>query len=167
MIRAERPGDEDAIRSITDQAFATAAHSSGTESRIVDALRQAGALTISLVAVADHATALQLIGHIALSPVSLSDGTDGWYGLGPVSVLPAQQQNGVGSALVRAALQNLRATGAAGCVLLGDPGYYARFGFRAIDSLVLPGVPAKYFQAISFSTTTPTATVSYHAAFDM
>ncbi|KAA9129637.1 N-acetyltransferase [Marinihelvus fidelis] len=167
MIRAEQPGDEDAIRSITDQAFATAVHSSGTESKIVDALRQAGALTVSLVAVADHASESQLFGHIALSPVSLSDGTDGWYGLGPVSVLPAQQRNGVGSALVRAALQNLRETGAAGCVLLGDPDYYGRFGFRPIDSLVLPGVPAEYFQAIRFSATVPTATVSYHVAFDM
>lgn len=62
-------------------------------------------------------------------------------------------------------LAELRALGAAGCVVLGEPGYYSRFGFNAEPSLVLPGVPAEYFQAISFNGSLPTGVVSYHDSF--
>ncbi|MEC4630073.1 N-acetyltransferase, partial [Bacillus safensis] len=88
----------------------------------------------------------QLLGHVAVSPVTVSDGSTGWYGLGPISVLPARQGQGIGAALMRAAIDALRQQGARGCVLLGEPAYYGRFGFRAEPGLVLPGVPAEYFQ---------------------
>ncbi len=160
-IRPEQPGDETAIHALTHAAFADAPHSSQTEAFIVDALRTHGALAISLVAEDEDA----LVGHVALSPVQLSDGTEGWYGLGPISVLPSRQGQGVGSALMRAALKALEKEGAAGCVLLGEPGYYGRFGFRADARLRLAGVPAEYFQALQLLGPSPDADVQYHPAF--
>lgn len=152
---------------MTREAFATAEHASGTEQDIVDALRQRGRLTVSCVAETDGV----VVGHAAISPVHITpvsgDGqpTNGWYGLGPVSVLPAHQGQGVGSALVRCALETI--VGEQGCVVLGDPGYYGRFGFRA-DSLVLPGVPPEVFQVLRLAAgTTPPGTVAYDEAFDV
>ncbi|GEM_PF-799366 len=115
QIRSERPGEGDAIHALTRAAFVDAPHSSHTEQYIVDALRRAGALAVSLVA----EDADGIVGHVALSKVQLSDGSPGWYGLGPISVAPGRQGQGVGSALMRAAVEALRARGAAGCVLLG------------------------------------------------
>ena len=143
IVRVEVPADVPSIEAVTVAAIVNAAHTSHTEQHIINALRRSGALTISLVAELDGA----LVGHIALSPVSISDGSTHWFGLGPISVLPAHQGHGVGSALMQAALAALRQHGAHGCVLLGDPGYYGRFGFRATPDLVLPGVPPEYFRA--------------------
>jgi len=90
----------------------------------------------------------------------------GSYGIGPVSVLSSRQSRGIGSALMRAALQLLRQRGAAGCVLLGDPAYYARFGFVEAAPLVLPEVPPEYFQALTFTEGVPAGIVRYHPAFE-
>ena len=162
IVREEVPADVPSIEAVTVAAFLNAAHTSHTEQHIVNALRRAGALTISLVAERDGV----LVGHIALSPVRISDGSAHWFGLGPISVLPAYQGCGVGSALMMAALAALRQHGAHGCVLLGDPGYYRRFGFRATPDLVLPGVPPEYFQALHLGTTTARGIVTYHPAFE-
>jgi len=162
LIRPEQPADIDAIARLTQAAFLHAAHSSHTEHFIVNALREAGQLTLSLVAVDGE----QIVGHVALSPVTLSSGATGWYGLGPISVWPARQGQGIGAALMQAALAALQQQGAAGCVLLGDPGYYARFGFRPRPGLTLPGVPPEYFQALGFTQVMPQGEVSYHAAFE-
>lgn len=161
-IRCESPADADRIAALTVSAFLNAPHASHTEQHIVAALRSAGELSVSLVAEADDS----LIGHVAISPVSISDGTTGWFGLGPISVLPQHQRQGVGSSLMRAALRNLRERGAAGCVVLGEPGYYGRFGFQSDSNLVLRGVPAEYFQALSFGPSQPRGTVTYHRAFN-
>ncbi len=161
QIRSERPGEADAIHALTRTAFADAPHSSHTEQYIVDALRHAGALAVSLVA----EDADGIVGHVTVSPVQLSDGSPGWYGLGPISVAPGRQRQGVGSALMRAAVEALQACGAAGCVLLGDPGYYGRFGFRAEPRLRLVGVPVAYFQALRLQGRWPDAEVEHHAAF--
>lgn len=161
-IRNESSADAHAIEAVTVAAFRSAEHSSGTEQHIVRALRDAGQLVVSLVA-EEHG---QLVGHVAVSPVTLSDGTAGWYGLGPVSVLPEHQGRGLGTRLVARALTELRTLEAAGCVVLGDPGYYARLGFRPEPGLVLPGVPAQYFQAIAFHDAVPSGRVTYHASFD-
>jgi putative acetyltransferase len=160
-IRTETAADVPAIEAVTISAFLNAPHTSHTEQFIVSALRKAGLLTISLVADAEGT----VIGHVAVSPVSISDGASGWFGLGPISVVPGHQGRGVGSRLMHEALQFLRELGAAGCVLLGEPEYYGRFGFRADPNLVLPGVPPEYFQAISFDSSRPHGTVSYHEAF--
>ena len=162
-IRNELPTDTAAIEAVTVAAFLHAPHTDHTEQFIVNALRKAGALSVSLVADDDGA----VIGHVAVSPVSISSGAAGWYGLGPVSVEPGRQGRGVGSQLMRAALAQLGALGASGCVLLGDPAYYARFGFRAAPGLVLPGVPPEYFQALLLGdgAAMPEGTVAYHGAF--
>ncbi len=161
-LRPETPGDIATIDAVTTAAFASAPHTSHTEQFIVKGLRDAGQLTLSLVAIADG----NVIGHVALSPVSVSDGSSGWFGLGPISVLPEYQRRGVGSRLMREALRVLREKGAAGCVLLGEPEFYSRFGFKLDPSLVLPGVPPGYFQSLSFGASSPQGTVSYHEAFD-
>jgi putative acetyltransferase len=162
-IREETAADAQPIAALTASAFLNAAHSSHTEHLIVEALRTAGQLALSLVAEAESV----VIGHLALSPVSISDGAAGWFGLGPISVLPKHQRRGVGSQLMRAALRALRARGAAGCVVLGEPQFYQRFGFRADPDLVLPGVPAEYFQAISLDASRPRGIVTYHEAFNV
>ncbi len=162
-IRPESPADVDAITVLTAEAFLYAEHTSHTEQFIVNALRRAGVLTVSLVAQAGDGT---LQGHVALSPVTVSDCSAGWYGLGPISVAPAQQRQGIGSQLMQRALDDLRALGAAGCVLLGDPAYYARFGFAPRAGLVLEGVPPEYFMALAFGVAYPQGAVQYHPAFD-
>ena len=160
-IRPERPGDEDAIAKVIEAAFALAEHRDGTEPQIVENLRNAGALTLSIVAV-EHGS---VVGHVAFSPVTI-DGEDlGWFGLGPVAILPDQQGNGFGSALVREGLTRLQNAGAAGCVLVGEPAYYGRFGFAADEGLAFPGLPPEYFQVQSFGGELPTGTVAYHPAF--
>jgi len=161
IIRAERASDAEAVEAVTVAAFERAPHADGTEHLIVRALRRAEALTVSLVAERDGA----VLGHAAISPVTISSGTAGWFGLGPVSVAPAHQRRGIGSQLVREALQRFRERGAAGCVVLGDPAYYARFGFRADSALLLPDVPPQYFQVLPFGAAVPRGTVSYHSAF--
>jgi putative acetyltransferase len=161
-IRAETASDAPAIEAVTAAAFLNASHSSRTEQHIVNALRAAGKLTISLVAESAGA----VVGHVAVSPVSISTGALGWFGLGPVSVLPRLQGGGIGSQLVREALRMLRASGAAGCVVLGEPEYYGRFGFAADSNLVFPGPPSKYFQAIAFHPVNARGTVTYHEAFE-
>ena len=88
IIRNETSSDSEAISKVTTAAFKNLAISNHTEQYIISALRESKALTISLVAEIDG----QVVGHIAFSPVTISDGTIGWYGLGPVSVLPEYQK---------------------------------------------------------------------------
>lgn len=161
-IRKEVPTDVAEIEAVTTAAFLNAPYSSHTEQFIVNALRDSGNLTISLVAETEG----KIVGHVAVSPVSISDGSQGWYGLGPISVSPEHQHVGIGSQLMREALAALREIGASGCVVLGEPQYYSRFGFKAEPSFVLPNVPPEYFQAISFDAPIPRGTVSYHPSFD-
>lgn len=163
LIRPENREDERAIREVTREAFATHPHGSHAEHCIVDALREARALSVSLVAERSG----QVVGHIAFSPVVIADGSSGWFGLGPVSVRPSAQKQGVGRALVERGLSALRESGAAGCVLLGEPGFYGRFGFANHPGLVLPGVPQGFFLARAFGPVFPQGEVAYHAAFSV
>ncbi|MBM3500560.1 MAG: N-acetyltransferase [Armatimonadetes bacterium] len=161
LIRPESPADVDAIADVTEAAFRDMELSLHTEPFIVLALRRAGALTISLVAELDG----RVVGHIAFSPVALSDGTSRWHGLGPVSVLPAHQRNGIGSALIEEGLSRLRAMGARGCCLVGHPEYYGRFGFVNPPGLGHEGVPPEAFFALSFDGFMPQGTVTFHEGF--
>ncbi|MBS7781463.1 N-acetyltransferase [Acidovorax sp. CCYZU-2555] len=160
-VRSETPSDHAAIEAVTQAAFLAAPHTDHNEQYIVAALRAAGALTLSLVAEMNAA----VIAHVAVSPVHISDGTEGWFGLGPISVMPALQGRGIGSSLMHEALQRLAAQGASGCVVLGDPAYYRRFGFDNDPGLILPQVPAEYFMALPFETRRPRGVVTYHPAF--
>jgi predicted N-acetyltransferase YhbS len=161
-IRSEVPSDDLAIDAVTRDAFAGLSYSSRTEHFIVRALRRSEALSVSLVAVSEGT----VVGHVAASPVQISGLLLGWFGLGPVSVAPARQRQGVGSALVRAALSRLHTDGAAGCVLLGNPAYYTRFGFARCSKLYLPGVPPEDFMSVAWVSPTPSGEVSFHEAFD-
>ena len=160
-IRAERGGDQREIHQLIETAFRGAEHRSGSEARIVDALRSAGALSLSLAAIEGEV----ITGHVAFSPVTIDGRGAGWFGLGPVAVHPHRHGRGIGAALIEAGLAELRVSGARGCVVLGDPAYYARFGFRSEDRLRYPGPPPEYFQALSFAGEAPRGEVSYHPAF--
>ena len=161
VIRSETDADVSAITEVTVAAFKTLEVSNHTEQFIVAALRAARALTLSLVAEVEG----RVIGHIAFSPVTISDGTRNWYGLGPVSVLPAYQRQGVGKALIREGLARLKAMNAQGCCLVGHPDYYRKFGFINMPGLVLEGVPQEVFFALSFDGKPPQGTVAFHEAF--
>ncbi len=162
-IREEVEGDIPAIHALTRAAFAKAPHADGNEQDIVDALRADGDLALSLVATnMDDA----IIGHLAFSPVTISDGSKGWFAAGPLSVMPTRQRTGIGSDLVEGGLARLKARGANGVVLLGDPGYYVRFGFGTATGLVLPGAPSEYFQIKMLrAASPPTGEVAFARGF--
>ena len=160
-IRSETDSDINAIGDVTSAAFETLEISDHTEQFIIQVLRDAKALAISLVAEANG----EIIGHIAFSPVTISDGTRGWYGLGPVSVLPAYQRQGVGRALVKEGLSRLKAMNAQGCCLVGHPEYYKQLGFRNPSGLMVEGVPPEAFFALSFSGHYPRGAVTFHEGF--
>ncbi|OAR03029.1 hypothetical protein LLEC1_07894 [Akanthomyces lecanii] len=167
QIRIQRETECDApvIEEVTAVAFMDAEHAGHNEQFIVRGLREANQLTISLVA-EDEAT-LAIVGHVAVSPVTISDGSESWYGLGPISVRPEHQGRGIGSLLMERALADLQTShAAAGCVVLGDPKYYTRFGFKADPSLRFPGAPAVYFMALAWREPAPSGTVSFHEAFE-
>jgi putative acetyltransferase len=161
IIRNETSSDIAAINDVTIAAFTHLAISNHTEQFIINALRKANALTISLVAEIDG----QVAGHIAFSPVTISDGAKGWYGLGPVSVLPAYQKKGIGKSLIREGLSLLKKSGGQGCVLVGHPDYYKRLGFRNIPELVFEGVPPEVFFALPFTEKIPKGIVAFHEGF--
>lgn len=161
IMRNETTSDIEAISKVTIAAFKTLAISNHTEQFIINALREANALTISLVAEIDG----QVIGHIAFSPIAISDGSLNWYGLGPISVLPKYQKQGVGKSLVLKGLSLLKDLGGQGCALVGDPEYYQRFGFRNIPSLIHDGIPQEVFLALPFDNKIPQGTVMFHKGF--
>ncbi|MDI9237615.1 N-acetyltransferase [Lysobacter sp. LF1] len=159
-IRTESQDDHAAIHDLLAAAFADVPGHGRVEQRIVDALRSDEALALSLVADIDG----RIAGVAVFSPVTIA-GVERWYGLGPVAVSPQDQRHGVGGALIRAGLAELADTGAAGCVVLGEPAYYDRFGFRAHPGLRYADVPPPYFQALAFDDVIPQGEVQYHASF--
>ncbi len=161
IIRDETASDINAISDVTKAAFATLPISRHTEQFIINALRAAKVLTISLVAQVDG----HVVGHIAFSPVTISDGSGNWYGLGPISVSPECQRQGIGKALMQEGLSRLKALGAAGCVLVGDPGYYVRFGFQSLPELTHEGIPQEYVLALPFGANTARGAVTFHPGF--
>jgi putative acetyltransferase len=162
-IRPEIPADGAAISTLITSAFLTAEHSGGNEAVIVDKLREAASLSVSLVATENE----RIVGHVAFSPVTVDGRSEGWFGLGPVAVVSDRQRHGIGSALIEAGLTQLRVRGSRGCVVLGEPGYYRRFGFVQDPNLHLAGVPPEYFQALRFDEQPGGGLVKYHSAFDV
>ncbi len=161
VIRNETDDDARVITEVTVAAFRTLAVSSHREQFVIEALRAADALTVSLLAELNG----QVAGHIAFSPVTISDGSTTWFGLGPISVFPELQRQGIGKALIREGLEKLQALGAKGCCLVGHPEYYRQFGFTNPQGLVIEGVPQEVFFALSFDGTVPQGSVSFHEAF--
>lgn len=160
-IRPETPSDEDAIEQVTRRAFLSHPYSRQTEQFIIRALRADHALAVSLVA----EEAGRVVGHLALSPVTIGDGSPGWYGLGPISVEPGFQRRGIGRALMERGIAELRRMGANGCVLVGDPAFYTRFGFARDPALVLEGVPEAFFLALPLGDSSARGSVTFHPAF--
>ncbi len=162
IIRDEVSADGPAIRAVVTRAFLDAPRSDGNEAGIVDRLRAAGALRVSLVAQIDG----RIVGHVAFSPVVIDERDDGrWFGLGPVAVVKEERRRGVGAVLIEAGLRRIADLGALGCVVLGDPRYYRRFGFESDPALRFAEVPAKYVQRLVFSGEPPRGIVDYHPAF--
>jgi putative acetyltransferase len=161
VIRNEMDEDVSTITEVTIAAFKTLAISNHTEQFIIEALRAADALTVSLVAEVNG----RVIGHIAFSPMTISDGTPNWYGLGPVSVLPEHQRQGIGKALIWEGLSRLKDLNARGCCLVGHPDYYKKFGFKNVSGLMLEGVPQEVFFTLSFDGHTPRGSVTFHEGF--
>lgn len=161
IIRQETTADIEAVTRVTIAAFKTMPISQHTEQFIIRELRAAKALSISLVAELDG----QVVGHVAFSPLTISDGSSGWYGLGPVSVLPELHKQGIGKALIKRGLSMLKEMGGEGCALVGDPAYYRRFGFKNYPQLIHEDVPQEYFMALPFVDKVPQGAIAFHQAF--
>lgn len=161
FIRQEDPRDTEAIHELTTRAFAPMQFSNGSEAAIVRGLRDDGDLTISLVA--DEAG--DVVGHVAFSPVTIGGRHDGWFGLGPISVEPARQGQGIGRALIEAGLALLRERGAAGCALIGSPDLYRRFGFKSDGRLTYGQLEPRYVQWLVLAGQPPVGELRYAPAF--
>lgn len=161
-IRPECAEDHAAIYSITKRAFAPMPYAGGDEQDLINKLREAGALALSLVAEKDGV----VVGQISFSPAFAADGSPGWYALGPVSVEPDLKHQGIGGQLIHAGIAWLNEQDAAGCVLVGNPAYYSRFGFRLFPELAPEGEHAEYFQILPLKVTEPDLVVSFHPAFE-
>ena len=161
IIRKETGADIEAITEVTIAAFKDHPYSRQTEQYIITALRAAGALSLSLVAEIEGRVA----GHIAFSPVTIDGAFCDWYGVGPVSVAPELQRRGIGQALVREGLRLMKEAGAKGVVLVGDPAYYVRFGFRNLPELTLEHVPPENFLALPLGEGEVKGAVAFHEGF--
>ena len=161
-IRREAEADIPAIRELTSRAFVGKPYSKQREAQIVESLRDTDALTLSFIVVKGP----EVAGHVAAAPVEISDGTPNWYFVGPISVAPEHQGEGVGSLLMERALAELRELGAGGAVALGDPNYYGRFGLVNVPDLVYPEYDPQYFMAIPLADETiPAGEVSFPLGF--
>ncbi|MEP0392841.1 MAG: N-acetyltransferase [Erythrobacter sp.] len=160
-IRQEAPGDQDAIFKLTEAAFKEMPFSDGDEQHLVTRLRTDGDLALSLVAEDGE----RIVGHIAFSPVTITDGATHWYGLGPVSVWPEIHHRSIGSALIKRGIADMKAIGAKGIILLGSNVYYPRFGFAHHPQLTYPGPPPEFFQALLLDGEMPSGKVDYAPGF--
>ncbi len=161
-IREESIADIAAITGVTIAAFKTLALSSHTEQFIIESLRNSGDLSLSLVAELSN----RVVGHIAFSPLTISDGTTDWYALGPVSVQPDLQRQGFGKSLIIEGLSRLKSLGARGCCLVGHQQYYPKFGFKNVSGLGCEGFSNEVFFALSFDGKLPQGQVVFHQAFN-
>lgn len=163
LIRAERDTDRAAVHRVNAAAFPTPA-----EAGLVDALRRQAHPLISLVAERDGT----ILGHILFSPVTLEGRPDlHIMGLAPMAVAPDQQRSGIGSALVRAGLDECRQRGVSAVVVLGHPEYYPRFGFTPAVRYGIRSeydVPDEVFMALELAPgalRNAPGTIKYHPAF--
>jgi putative acetyltransferase len=161
IIRPETEADHAAIHDVTERAFAPMPYSDGDEPHLIGKLRAAGALSLSLVAVRGGI----VIGQISFSPAFAADSSPGWFALGPIAVEPKYQSCGVGGRLIRAGITWLREQDAAGCVLVGNPAYYSRFGYRPFPALTPKGEPAESYQILPLRVLEPVVIVGFHPLF--
>lgn len=157
-IRQEMPGDEDAIVDVIARAFEGKSFAEESDRTLVNRLRDAGGLVLSLVATRGK----DIVGQVALSPARVGDGK--YLCVGPLAVVPALQRQGLGSALMGHALGVAQAYGRDGVVLQGDLNYYSRFGFKVFDGVTFDGDGVEYIQVLPFGEP-PSGAVVFHAAF--
>lgn len=156
-IRPETTADTLTIYRLTEEAFAPMPFSEGDEADCVVKLRLDGDLSLSLVATADE----KIVGHIAFSPVQLDGAPGKWIGLGPVSVWPRLQKRGIGSALIESGLNTFSNRDVAGCILIGDPTYYQRFGFIGDGRITYRSLPPQIVQWLAFGDEKPAGNVLF------
>jgi putative acetyltransferase len=160
-IRPEKECDWKSIHEVTELAFAGKPYSDGDEPDLVDRLREIGALTLSLVALDSGS----VVGHIAFSPASITSDSGPWYALGPVSVTPERQGEGIGSLLIEEGLSEIANRGALGCILTGNPNYYRRFGFELSPSNCPSNEPEGNFMVKPLSAEQPAGEFAFHKTF--
>lgn len=161
LIRPERADDYAAIYDVTKRAFAPMPFSDGDEQELIGRFRDADVIALSLVAEMDG----NIVGQITLTPAFAADDSAGWFALGPIAVAPEFQSKKIGSKLIDVAMAWLREQQAAGCVLVGNPAYYNRFGFRPYPALAPKGEPAEYYQILPLRVQEPSVVVSFHPLF--
>ncbi|MEM9579313.1 MAG: N-acetyltransferase [Pseudomonadota bacterium] len=159
-IRPELSADIATLRDLTARAFAPTTFSDDTEAAALDMLRDTGDLVLSLVATDDSG----IIGHVALSPMQ---SPKGWVGLGPISVEPARQKQGIGRKLITAGLTAIKAQGHAGVILLGNPAVYAGSGFISDGTLTYQDLPAQYIQYVAFRDPPPPGEIIFSAGLEL
>lgn len=162
VVRFEERQDEAGVRETNEQAFGAP-----LEARLVEALRSLPD-SISLVAIADE----RVVGHILFTPVTIDGGGQVRVaGLAPMSVRPQHQRSGIGTALVRAGLEECRRRGFAAVVVVGHPQYYPRFGFEPAHARGLAcefPVPQEAFMVVELRADALTGVlgvVHYHPEF--
>lgn len=162
-VREARLEDEGAIDEVVARAFQAEPLATGREVEIVQTLRSKKRLRLMMVA--ELRETGEVVGCLALSPVKMENQATGWFGLGPVAVVPKWQRSGVGSTMIQMTLATLQMEHANGCVVLGEPSFYQRLGFKVLPKLTLPGTPEGYFLALPMDGTNPEGRVFYHATF--
>jgi putative acetyltransferase len=161
FIRDQTEADFDAVHDLVIAAFKTLPIACGREQFVMDTLWRNRSAIVALVANDGI-----IVGQAAFSKIVVDRRDVGWHGCGPVSVLPTRHKQGIGSALMREGLKRLKTLGSKGCVVVGDPAYYPRFGFANTDALREPGVPPEVFMAILFDGEMPRGDVAFDPAFE-
>ncbi len=163
-IRAETPGDRDAIAAVTRAAFGRE-----TEARMIEAIRDSDGFVRELSLVAEDAG--EIVGHVVLAYVGLEGSERRLLELGPIAVTPGRQRQGIGSALVRESLRLADERGEPLVLVLGHPWYYPRFGFRRASELGLappdPAIPDDAWMAVPLGAYDPAirGRVAFPAAY--
>lgn len=161
ILRDETDVDRAVIHDLTRRAFAPMPFAGGDEQDLIDRLRAARALSVSLVAELNG----QVVGHVAFSPANAADGSLGWYALGPIAVEPGLQRRGIGRRMIHEGLQRLRAADAAGCILVGNPAVYGPSGFRPFPQLAPLGIPSQFFMIHPLRVAEPVSVAAFHPLF--
>jgi predicted N-acetyltransferase YhbS len=149
-IRPERPAEFAQIDDLVRVAFETAEMSNGGEQNFVNHLRAGGNYIPELALVAEEDG--KLIGHIMLTRTSITgDGREfPTLLLGPIAVALQWRNKGVGSRLIEESFRLARGLGHQSAILVGNPAYYHRFGFKTAADFGINnanGIPDEYVMA--------------------